>query len=384
MSQHSTAFVRRDFVDSAPPPPGETGLVHWLRVNLFATIPSSILTIAAIAAVYFLIVGVFPWFYNGVWQADSLAQCQAILEGKTGGCFAVLTERWKQLMFGFAYPESAYWRPVVAFVLLGVALAPVLFSNSVPRKMLGFTAVYPFIMVWLLWGGAFWLPLLILAGFVLMVPIYRVVLNRFTDAVALLSAAAFLVLWLGWGVSIANDSINRIVGAMRMDAQVAALQQEVDLLPGRIAALEQEVETLEDAIADPIAEAEAVGGETLRAVLSDLAPEREALRDRRRDLAEANSALSDNTTLLNRANELPVIGGFMLNMILGTVCVSLSLPIGILLALGRQSSMPIVKWLCVMFIEFVRGVPLITLLFVANVVLAYFLPPGTTFDLILG
>ena len=77
------------------------------------------------------------------------------------------------------------------------------------------------------------------------------------------------------------------------------------------------------------------------------------------------------------------MGGFMLNMILGVVCVSLSLPIGILLALGRQSNMPIIRWICVVFIEFIRGVPLITLLFVANVVLAYFLPPGTNFDLIL-
>ncbi|KAG1715116.1 Glutamate/glutamine/aspartate/asparagine transport system permease protein BztC [Nymphon striatum] len=77
------------------------------------------------------------------------------------------------------------------------------------------------------------------------------------------------------------------------------------------------------------------------------------------------------------------MGGFMLNMILGVVCVSLSLPLGILLALGRQSDMPIIKWICVVFIEFIRGVPLITLLFVANVVLAYFLPPGTNFDLIL-
>jgi general L-amino acid transport system permease protein len=77
------------------------------------------------------------------------------------------------------------------------------------------------------------------------------------------------------------------------------------------------------------------------------------------------------------------MGGFMLNMILGVVCVSLSLPLGIALALGRQSSMPIIKWICVVFIEFIRGVPLITLLFVANVVLAYFLPPGTNFDLIL-
>ncbi|MCY4152977.1 MAG: amino acid ABC transporter permease [Aestuariivita sp.] len=77
------------------------------------------------------------------------------------------------------------------------------------------------------------------------------------------------------------------------------------------------------------------------------------------------------------------MGGFMLNMILGVVCVSLSFPLGIVLALGRQSSMPIIKWICVMFIEFIRGVPLITLLFVANVVLAYFLPPGSNFDLIL-
>ena len=77
------------------------------------------------------------------------------------------------------------------------------------------------------------------------------------------------------------------------------------------------------------------------------------------------------------------MGGFMLNLILGTICVSLSIPLGILLALGRQSNMPIIKGICVVFIEFIRGVPLITLLFVANVVLSYFFPPGTNLDLIL-
>ncbi len=77
------------------------------------------------------------------------------------------------------------------------------------------------------------------------------------------------------------------------------------------------------------------------------------------------------------------MGGFMLNMVLGVTCVSLSIPLGILLALGRQSNLPLIKGISVVFIEFIRGVPLITLLFVANVVLAYFLPPGTSFDLIL-
>jgi general L-amino acid transport system permease protein len=53
-----------------------------------------------------------------------------------------------------------------------------------------------------------------------------------------------------------------------------------------------------------------------------------------------------------------------------------SLPFGVLLALGRRSQLPIVKFFAVVFIEFVRGVPLITVLFMANVMLPLFLPPG--------
>lgn len=81
--------------------------------------------------------------------------------------------------------------------------------------------------------------------------------------------------------------------------------------------------------------------------------------------------------------ETTKIGGFALNFIIGVTGIAASLPMGILLALGRRSHMPIVRTLCVMFIEFIRGVPLITLLFIASTMLNYFLPPGTTFDLIL-
>ena len=77
------------------------------------------------------------------------------------------------------------------------------------------------------------------------------------------------------------------------------------------------------------------------------------------------------------------LGGFMLNLMLGVTCVSLSIPLGIALALGRQSSMPLIKGICVIFIEFIRGVPLITLLFVASVMLAYFFPPEANVDLFL-
>lgn len=77
------------------------------------------------------------------------------------------------------------------------------------------------------------------------------------------------------------------------------------------------------------------------------------------------------------------IGGAMLNTVVGVTGIAFSLPLGILLALGRQSHLPIVKTISVCFIEFIRGVPLITLLFVASTMLNYFLPPGTTFDLLL-
>jgi general L-amino acid transport system permease protein len=76
-------------------------------------------------------------------------------------------------------------------------------------------------------------------------------------------------------------------------------------------------------------------------------------------------------------------GGFMLTLVIGVTGIVGSLPIGIALALGRQSTMPALRMVCVTFIEFIRGVPLITLLFVASTMLNYFLPPGTTFDLLL-
>jgi general L-amino acid transport system permease protein len=76
-------------------------------------------------------------------------------------------------------------------------------------------------------------------------------------------------------------------------------------------------------------------------------------------------------------------GGFMLAIIIGTSGIVLSLPLGIALALGRQSSMPLIKWVCVSFIEVIRGVPLIVWLFTASTLLNYFLPPGTEFDLLL-
>ncbi len=82
---------------------------------------------------------------------------------------------------------------------------------------------------------------------------------------------------------------------------------------------------------------------------------------------------------------LPVVetslwGGLFLTLVIAGVGITASLPLGILLALGRRSEMPVIKSLCVAFIELVRGVPLVTILFMASVMLPLFLPAGVNFD----
>ena len=289
----SIAFVRETSLPPAAPPDKVGGPLKWVKDNLFPTWANAILTIVALYFLYLLVSGSLPWLLNGVWSASSLSECREILDGATGACFSVLSERWHQLLFGFKYPSDQYWRPTLALVLLFLAAAPVLFID-LPRKLLLFTGVYPFLAFWLIWGGPIWGPIFALLGVVAGYVVYsRLVQKSFAMALAGGVVAAVILWYLGGFIG-------------------EALRPASPLL--------QEIPS--------------------------------------RDL-----------------------GGFMLNMMLGITCVSLSLPIGIALALGRQSHLPIVKGICVVFIEFVRGVPLITLLFVANVMLAYFFPPGSGVDL---
>lgn len=78
--------------------------------------------------------------------------------------------------------------------------------------------------------------------------------------------------------------------------------------------------------------------------------------------------------------ETSLWGGLMVTLIISFVGITISLPAGILLALGRRSTMPVLKTACVVFIELIRGVPLITVLFMASVLLPLFLEPGNNID----
>ncbi|WP_118133753.1 amino acid ABC transporter permease [Oceanicella sp. SM1341] len=286
-------FVAQTQIPPAPPPASETGPVKWMRENLFSSIPNAILSVISVAIIVYAVVSIAPWFIHSVWVADSLAQCREI---DTGACFAVINERFNQFIFGF-YPSDAYWRPILAFLLLIVAAAPVLASH-LPRRLLAFTAAYPMLCYFLIFGGSIWGPLLVMASFPLAFYVFRFVNDHGGPLGGLLAAAVALIVWLMF-------------------------------------------------IVDP-----------LSGLIADLIP-----------------------IGLPRV-ETRLVGGFLLTLIIGIVGIAGSFPIGILLALGRQSGLFIVKTICVGFIEFIRGVPLITLLFVASTLLNYFLPPGTNFDLL--
>jgi len=76
-------------------------------------------------------------------------------------------------------------------------------------------------------------------------------------------------------------------------------------------------------------------------------------------------------------------GGLLLTFLLTVVGILFSFPLGVLLALGRRSQLPAMRLVCIGYIETVRGVPLVTILFMASVMLPLFLPAGTRPDLVL-
>ena len=196
----SVAFVRRDMVPPAAPPVAETGAIGWIRENLLSGWLNILLTVLSLFFIGWVLAQILPWFLQSVWTADSLAECREIRNEIYGSdaasaCFAVITERWNQLLFGF-YPQDLYWRPVLAFVLFLVAVAPILFQG-LPRGSLWFSAAFPFLGYWLLWGGTIWGPLAMVAGIALAMIGLGWVARRFGQLIGAFVAIALpLLFWL--------------------------------------------------------------------------------------------------------------------------------------------------------------------------------------------
>ena len=343
-----SSYVRTQMLPPEAPPTRELGAVKWLRENLFSGPLNTILTILGLLAVYGLVSGMLPWFLNGVWNAGSLGECREIVAASAGpdahgACWAMIRERWHQFLFGF-YPPELYWRPLLAFGLMFVALAPVLYYglNRINALMVGTVGV---LLVLSLWGvhtdGGH--ITIVAAIFALLTAVAWIAPKRLVWVTVFFPVVGFYLLWGGsvWGPvgTVAGFAIFAGVWYVLQKRLGVVVAAGVGLIVAAIWWLK--VQTI---VTTAIHNAIPYG---LEPVDSD------------------------------------VFGGFLLAFTIGVTAISASLPIGILLALGRRSDMFLIKTLSVGFIEFVRGVPLITMLFVASLLLQYFLPPQSNFDLIL-
>jgi len=341
-------FVRDQMLAEKTPPILATGPLKWARENLFAGPVNSALTMLGVLVVLWGMQAAYPWLRHSVWVASSLGECRSIIaaswgEGASGACWAIINERWPQFIFGF-YPSHLYWRPVMALGLLFFALVPLLFGENT-RVRMAVLAVVTVLMVGVLirlgTGSRLTDMALLAALAVALWVIWQAPARMRWFAVPY----PFLGFWLMWGGSIWLPLV-ALAGF-----GVGWLALRATLRFGGVVAL----------VATIVA--------PLLWWLFLASP--------------VNTALEQALPVAIEVVRSDRFGGFILSLTIGIAGIAMSLPLGILLALGRRSDMFLVKTLSVGFIEFIRGVPLIALLFTASLLLNYFLPPGTNFDIIL-
>lgn len=342
------AFVRSDMLPQQAPPLTERGAVKWLRENLFSSPFNTVLTLLGAAVVLLLVQAALPWLLNSVWNASSLKECREIVWASagpeaTGACWALIRDRWHQFLFGF-YPADLYWRPVLALGLLLIALAPVLYFGlrKASVMLVGSVALLTLIALAMLDHNLTHLVIfaLLLGGLTV---VAWVAPKRLLIVTVLYPLLGF---WLLWG-----GSVWAPVGTAIGFVLLAVVYMAAKSLLGVVVA---------------------TGAGTLVAAIWWIALQ-----------TSVTTGLEAAMPLGMEAITSDQFGGFLLAFVIGVTAIGASLPIGILLALGRQSDMLLIKTLCVGFIEFVRGVPLITVLFTATLLLGYFLPPQTNFDVVL-
>ncbi|MEX0589548.1 MAG: ABC transporter permease subunit, partial [Xanthobacteraceae bacterium] len=310
------AFVRTALAPSEAPPPEIGTALGRLGRSLFASPLNLAMTIFS-AAVIALVLP--PLIRFMIIDAVWHGTSREDCLGTTGACWPFVRAKFGQFIYGF-YPIAERWRPNVVFALGAILLAPLLVPAAPfkrPNALL-FFGVYPVVSFVLLTGGD--------------LDLRNFLLGRLFswDVLTGVSLRAGLR-WSFWS--------DYLLTAALVTALIAA--------------------------------AAAFLGERIRsAVFASLAL----------FAVLALVLLAADLDFGLRRVETRLWGGFLVTMIVAVTGIVVSLPFGILLALGRRSNKPVVRILSVIFIEFWRGVPLITVLFFATYMLPLFLPRGASFD----
>jgi general L-amino acid transport system permease protein len=151
------AYVRKEMAADMPPPVTQTGIVAWMRKNLFLDIPNSLMTILALAFLVWTVPTLFNFLIgNAIFVAEDGTLCRA---PEAGACWAYVIDRFDFYIYGF-YPGSEYWRPNLVFIVAALLITHLLWPD-LPHKGISAIAFFvglPILAIILLNGGSFGLP----------------------------------------------------------------------------------------------------------------------------------------------------------------------------------------------------------------------------------
>ena len=360
MESTTPAYAPGEHPDQKPPI-GQSGLLYWLHKNLFSSPFNVILTLLTAYFLYLLLPPLFGWMMvDAVFVADSRLHCREL---GTGACWGFIEKRFGQFTYGF-YPQDERWRVVLCFLLFIVAIIPILWDRAPARRQwLFFSAAFPFIAFWLLIGGNGSIAAYGILFALVVVPVmYFLPSDDLADGVSPWLTRVLLFVWLFLLIGLQG-----IFFSFDFDVGIGALGNTVRTVITLLLIALTTVPLFYRGMANKLKRQWVTGFFSLAALWHFV--------------GGTNFGFASDHLL--SIVDTDQFGGFMLTMVIGVTGIVVSLPLGILLALGRQSDLHIIRWVCTGFIEFIRGVPLIALLFVASTMLNYFLPPGSNFDLLL-
>ncbi|ABE62866.1 amino acid ABC transporter membrane protein 2, PAAT family [Nitrobacter hamburgensis X14] len=364
--QPTLSFVRADLVPERPAPIKTIGFVGFLRTRLFNTPTNALLTIVGALLLWFIIVPTIRFLLvDAVWEGKDRTSCLAADAGQSiGACWPFVQAKITQFIYGF-YPEPERWRVNLTFLLAAVLLLPLLIPR-LPAKSLNagvFFVAFPVVAFFLLHGGG-------INGFGVSWTVG--ILSSFADGVgnagrqlAASGEASGIgsTLWLlGNAVAWIGDALNSLAWPLiwlRDRIQNSGQPVWYDL--ACTAAIVSLLLFL-------LSGAFRTGW---RALLTSLT-------------TFVGIGLVIAVMHLDRGG-LPIVntrlwGGLLVTLVVSVTGIVASIPIGIALALGRRSTIPLIRIFSIAFIEFWRGIPLITVLFFATYMLPLFLPGNFTVD----
>jgi general L-amino acid transport system permease protein len=363
----ASVFVRDDLVAERPAPVKTTGFVGFLRTRLFNSPTNILLTIVSLLLLWFTVVPALRFLLvDAVWTGKDRTACLAENAGHVvGACWPFIQAKFSQFVYGF-YPEPERWRVNIVFILAAILLLPLLIPR-LPAKGLNaglFFGAFPVVAFFLLHGGG-------LGG--LGVSWTAGLLSGFNDSIG-----------DGGRKLAAAGEATAVIGPLLwlLGKLIVLVSTMISWLLLPLTWLREMIQAFGRAVWADFVLCAAIAG-ALVFWLS--ARKGEGLRPLVNCLAIfAGIGIVIALMGLDRGG-LPVVdtrlwGGLLVTLVVAVTGIVASMPVGIALALGRRSTIPLIRIFSIAFIEVWRGVPLITVLFFATYMLPLFVPTGFTID----